>query len=427
MILRFCCRHLSTKSSNVKRAAPKSKKTTRFEAFFEPGRRRSRLNSTQLSSSQLYQIERFLVQNIDFENEHDNCLISMASQSVVLDIAKYSQNVRTGSDLFIADDGALEQFSKTIGATENKFRPKGYNLFNKRVILKPSGHEKDGGGPQCKNVTLHPDPVILKHLFRYARKGQQYGEAGPPSPLYSLGQLYSSESKNIDPSSPPFTIVAMCDQELLSYMAKHALNSTNPLNYRPEMFLILDPYAFFELCGGIPTMSKGKNDKFEACWLDDILVDIVPFRKRFRTTSFFLFRMLFDTCLLNLLPAGDLAKAYPLDVPKQYRDKLMLVQSRRKEFPANAQFNLYLMYFAERLGKGPVLRTRIVSTLDSFIDGLGLELINLGYNVNTMTHELRMEDMLTLYNKLVSHPKFENSSFKDGAEVKLNSLRDSGN
>ena len=60
-----------------------------------------------------------------------------------------------------------------------------------------------------------------------------------------------------------------------------------------------------------------------------------------------------------------------------------------------------------------------VALLESMVDGLGLELVNLGYNISTSVHEIDPIDVGRIYCKLEQHPAFDESRFKANSAVFL--------
>ena len=59
----------------------------------------------------------------------------------------------------------------------------------------------------------------------------------------------------------------------------------------------------------------------------------------------------------------------------------------------------------------------VLPILESWIPGLGLELIKLKRSVLTTPADLKPSELAHLFNKLVQHPDFNNSSFKAATEA----------
>ena len=59
----------------------------------------------------------------------------------------------------------------------------------------------------------------------------------------------------------------------------------------------------------------------------------------------------------------------------------------------------------------------VLPILESWMPGLGQELIRLNHSVFTTPADLKLSDLVHLFNHLVQHQLFKNSSFKAAAEA----------
>ena len=80
-------------------------------------------------------------------------------------------------------------------------------------------------------------------------------------------------------------------------------------------------------------------------------------------------------------------------------------------FPSSNTLNLVQVLMRKKKS------VTVLPILESWMPGLGQELIRLNHSVFTTPADLKLSDLVHLFNHLVQHQLFKNSSFKAAAET----------
>jgi len=400
-------RSTAQKLRNLSRAeidGLKSLSAEKLLALQQPSKHKHRLRGASVNK----------LEYLTYRGSHENLMLEKCiltdeevAETIVDNILKHTQK---GPDTEFVDNEASFCHISNLLAERNSFKKVTvlHRDIDFQTLYKSVGLHKD--------VEVHPSICGLYHL------------AQAFSHLRTLHPNFLSLYKSCpwDTPDPPYTMLGLGDSSIIKNLTYSVIfRHTTPSlfqNSRPELFLLTDVSTFLNLCGGrFPENTKH-------IITSEIPGDLGYYNHNKINT---IFQVYFDFLLLDSLPRRsflpvDLSKPKKLKQKKkildnaiieQNKDKMLLLYLRPKldtglcvDNPTYLAYFFYVMLRQQR-------QVTILPKLESWVSGLGLELIELGHSVFTTSSELTVPEMVHIFNKLVTHPEFDSSSFKNGAEA----------
>jgi len=229
---------------------------------------------------------------------------------------------------------------------------------------------------------------------------------------------------------PSYTLVATVSQSVVKYLTDRMLYRDNPFgefySSRPEFFLIMTARTYFHICCGYSSTEPEYQRITEEVMREKRIQEVV-YQSMQTTKHNVLFQVLFDFCLVDVLPreayfpwkkhkafqyGGNKMKQRRADrVYEEHHSSLMLVYARPKKMedldlgkPHNFE------HFVMRMVKNKT--RRIVELMEEFSTGWGFAALEAGFTVLSEVRDLDgIEDFLKIYKLITALPDFEQSNF----------------
>jgi len=259
-----------------------------------------------------------------------------------------------------------------------------------------------------KNDHLPQISVKNHNLLLYEDKPEQRSTSGPNSSNKSSYSSLTYEYRNSwENPAPGYSLFATATHAFCKAMTSHCLDSwSNAMEVdnffyhaRPEFFLMVNAKTYAHLSHDVSTGNY-----------------------RFRRPYNYLFKILFDCELISefddtiYIPSKPAKKNRFYDMSKFYLIKVRPkvesgIQDRR-----NFQPHL-LFHFAEMLCTGKY-NTKFIEAIEKLTPGAGYDLIkDTGITVMTPMGDVKVENIMPLFNSLTSQKNFSASGFVTSAQL----------
>lgn len=235
---------------------------------------------------------------------------------------------------------------------------------------------------------------------------------------------------------PSYTIVSTASAGMVKYLTDRMLYRDNPLgefySSRPEFFLVMTARTYFHICCGYSSLEPEYRRVSEEVMRQKRKEEVV-YQGTQTTKHNILFQVLFDFCLVDVLPRESYFpwKKYKTfriagqgqrvgtgsgtkradKVYEQHHSTLMLVYVRPKKIEElDIGKPHYFEHFVLRIVKNK--SRRIVELMEEFATGWGFAALEAGFTVLSEVKDLDgVEDFLKIYNLITALPDFEQSNF----------------
>ena len=239
---------------------------------------------------------------------------------------------------------------------------------------------------------------------------------------------------------PSLSLVSTISHGSIKHLINQLLYRDSPFSEfyssSPEFFFIVSPRTYFHLCLGIhepePVTFRINEEEMR------YRVNQNPRTAMFNLYNNVMFQMLFDFCLVEIIPRSAY---YPWKEIEKYQPYHSSRSENQNKAPikkaqriANSQTENLMMVYArpkrtEDLGIGNqkyfshfmfnLYKSKnkfLCSLLEEWSGGWGLLAIDLGFSMYTQVRELDANHMVNLYQHLIQMPNFGSSNFVAEAE-----------
>jgi len=247
-----------------------------------------------------------------------------------------------------------------------------------------------------------------------------------PSPLNDL-----LPKDSFSEEVPSYTMVLTATHAVIKYLTHRRLYQTrNPIGEfyaaRPEFFFIVTPRTFFHMHCGVGPAQEGAATKKTLTTVEEMRENAAGLKNQsgLMLPNNIAFQLLFDFCLVDLIPRKAFFPWRPLPTYKkvraaqfeEHKENLMVVYARPKpEDEVNLGTPHHLGFFLSAMMKRK--SSFLVATLESYCTGSGLPVVWAGYNIFTLISDLKPHQLFEVYHLLIACPDFSTSSFVVQADL----------
>lgn len=241
---------------------------------------------------------------------------------------------------------------------------------------------------------------------------------------------------------PSTCLVTTASHGFIKYLTQRRLSWDNPLgefySARPEFFLIVTARTYFHMCCSHHQLEPVNSRVSEQQMRD--WITLVPKTPKLTLPYNVMFQMLFDFCLVDVLPRAAYfpwkpyseygtargleekpkvtqpAKKYMQEQYKNNQENLMLVYARPK-LDSEVQISRpdYLEYFLRQVLKNK--KQHVVILFESWVTGSGMTVVEAGFTIFTTVVDLDIDQLLGLFKLLTELPGFKQSNFVVEADI----------